>query len=156
MFNSRPLSGSVGHVWAYLTGSEKGAEEYYLGRGQGTAEVFGKGAERLGLSAMDPETFANLARGLSPDGSTRLIQTQNGKHVIGIDVCASADKSVSVAMIGASDTQRAKIQACWDEAFAAALDYLQDHGRLCRVPVRSPAMAGERTGTRQSRPWSWR
>src|SRR3954469_25304797 len=151
MFNSRPLSGSVSHVWAYLTGSEKGAEEYYLGSGEATAEVFGKGAERLGLDAMDKETFANLAKGLSPDGGQRLIQTQNGKHTIGIDVCASADKSVSVAMIGATPDQRDMIQACWDEAFDASLEYIQDHARLCRVPVRSPAMAGERLVTKGPR-----
>ena len=151
MFNSRPLSGSVGHVWAYLTGSERGAEEYYLGRGDATAEVFGKGAERLGLDHMDAQTFAHLAKGLSPDGGQRLIQTQNGKHVIGIDVNASADKSVSVAMIGATPAQRDMIQGCWDEAFDAALNYIQDHGRLCRVPVRSPAEAGERRVTKGPR-----
>jgi hypothetical protein len=151
MFNSRPLSGSVSHVWAYLTGSEKGAEEYYLGQGEATAEVFGKGAERLGIDAMDKETFANLAKGLSPDGTQRLIQTQNGKHTIGIDACASADKSVSVAMIGATPAQRDMIQACWDEAFDASLDYIQDHARLCRVPVRSPALAGERLVTKGTR-----
>jgi conjugative relaxase-like TrwC/TraI family protein len=151
MFNSRPLSGSAGHVWAYLTGSEKGAEEYYLGRGEAVAEVFGKGAERLGLDRMDAQTFANLAKGLSPDGSERLIQTQNGKHVIGIDVNASADKSVSVAMIGATPAQRDMIQSCWDEAFDASLEYLQEHARLCRVPVRSPAEAGERLVTKGPR-----
>src|SRR4051794_2996178 len=151
MFNSRPLSGSVSHVWAYLTGSEKGAEEYYLGQGDATAEVFGKGAARLGIDAMDKDTFANLAKGLSPDGSQRLIQTQNGKHVIGIDVNASADKSVSVAMIGATPAQRDMIQACWDAAFDASLEYLQEHARLCRVPVRTPAEAGVRSVTKGAR-----
>src|SRR3712207_1327877 len=151
MFNSRPLSGSAGHVWAYLTGSEKGAEEYYLGPGEDHAEVFGKGSERLGIESWDRQTFANLAKGLSPDGTERLIQTQNGKHVIGIDVSASADKSVSVAMIGATQSQRDMIQACWDEAFEASLTYIQEHGRLCRVPVRSPALAGERLVTKGPR-----
>src|SRR5512147_71170 len=145
MFNSRPLSGAAGDIWRYLTGHERGIEEYYLGRGEPTGEVFGKGAARLGLDSIEKESFANLAQGLSPDGSHKLIQSQNGKHVAGIDVTASADKSVSVAMIGATDDQRAIIQACWDEAFDAALEYLQGHGRLCRVPVRSPAQAGDRT-----------
>jgi hypothetical protein len=112
VFNSRPLSGSVGHVWAYLRGAEKGAEEYYLGPGPGNVGVFGKGAERLGIDSWDTGTFANLARGMNLDGTERLIQTQNGKHVIGIDVCASADKSVSVAMIGATPAQREIIQSC--------------------------------------------
>src|SRR5512144_50497 len=150
MFNSRPLSGAAGDIWGYLTGCEKGAEEYYLGPGDAAGEVFGKGAARLGLSSMDKATFANLANGLSPDGRTKLIPTQNGKHVSGIDVTASADKSVSVAMIGATDTQRAKIQACWDEAFDAALGY-QDHGRLCRTPVRSPTEVGQRLVTKGPR-----
>jgi conjugative relaxase-like TrwC/TraI family protein len=151
VFNSRPLSGAAGDIWRYLTGHEQGIEEYYLGPGEATGEVFGKGAERLGLDSIDRATFANLAQGLAPDGSRKLIPTQNGKHVAGIDVTASADKSVSVAMIGATDDQRAVIQACWDEAFDAALEYLQDHGRLCRVPVRSPAQAGERTVTKGPR-----
>src|SRR5512144_1347927 len=151
MFNSRPLSGAAGDIWRYLTGHEQGIEEYYLGTGEATGEVFGKGAERLGLDSIDKASFANLAQGLSPDGSQRLIQNQNGKHVAGIDVTASADKSVSVAMIGATDDQREIIQACWDEAFDAALGYLQDHGRLCRVPVRSPTQAGERTVTKGPR-----
>lgn len=57
---------------------------------------------------------------------------------------ASADKSVSVAMIGASDAERELIQACWDEAFDAALGYLEANALLCRVPVRSPRKTAER------------
>jgi len=151
VFNSRPLSGSPTKIWEYLGGEEKGIEEYYLGPGEAMGEVCGKGAEHLGLTSMDKKTFINLAQGRSPDGKTQLIPTVNGKHVPGIDVQLSADKSVSVAMIGASEEQRRLIQQCWDDALASTVARLQDDARLCRQPVQTPAEAGLRVVTKGER-----
>lgn len=153
MFNSRPKKNSSAEIWRYLRGYDKGNEEYYLGPGESEGqaegqpaqgELFGKGAERLGLSSIDKKTFSNLARGFSPGGSHQLIQTQNGKHVPGIDVSASVDKSVSVAMIGASEAVRGQIQAGLDDAFDAALRYIEENAALCRPPVRGPPRRGKR------------
>ena len=70
MFNSRPLSGAAGDIWRYLTGHERGIEEYYLGRGEAAGEVFGKGAERLGLDSIDRARSPTWPRDCPPTDPT--------------------------------------------------------------------------------------
>ena len=145
---SRPMGGTgIDYDWRYLTGTQCGAEEYYLGAEHSptiTAEAFGKGAVVLGLETIDEATFAHLHAGYTPDGSRRLIQTQNGVHITGIDVSLSAPKSASVALLGASETERQVLHEAWHEAARAGAEVLQRRARVVRVPVRSPTEAGVR------------
>src|SRR5512143_4098949 len=137
----------VDYDWRYLTGTQCGAEEYYLGAehaGAITAEAFGKGAAVLGLETIDEATFAHLHAGYTPDGSRRLIQTQNGVHITGIDVSLSAPKSASVAMLGATEEERQILHDAWHEAARAGAEVLQRRARVVLVPVRSPTEAGTR------------
>src|SRR5512135_2526171 len=158
---SRPMGsgGGARYDWRYLTGQHLGAEEYYLGRDRTgervTAEAFGRGAEVLGLERIDAGTFANLHAGLAPDGSRRLIQTQNGKHLSGIDVSLSAPKSASVAMLGATEEERRILHEAWHEAARTGAEVLQRRARVARVPMRSPTEAGLRvykTGPKRGQP----
>src|SRR5512146_3247751 len=137
----------IDYDWRYLTGTQCGAEEYYLGAEQPatiTAEAFGKGAAVLGLETIDAATFAHLHAGYTPDGSRRLIQTQNGVHITGIDISLSAPKSASVALLGASEEERQVLHEAWHEAARAGAEVLQRRARVVRVPVRSPTEAGTR------------
>jgi conjugative relaxase-like TrwC/TraI family protein len=82
----------------------------------------------------DKEAVTNLAKGLSPDGSRKLIQLGKGKnHQAGWDLTFSAPKSVSVAWAVADEELRQKIQQCHDQAVSRALEFLQDNVLVSRT-----------------------
>ena len=138
---SRPLGGSAGDVFSYLSGETddgcaRGVNFDYYGF-QG--EAWGRGAERLGITSLDREQFINLADGFSLDGSTRHIQTNNGTHVSGIDVMVSAPKSASVLLIRATPAERVAIHREWRAAVRVAFDRMERHARVARVTVSKPS-----------------
>ena len=59
--------GSEGY---YLVAVAKGAEDYYVGRGEAPGYWAGRGAELLGLDEeVTPEVLRAILAGLAPDGS---------------------------------------------------------------------------------------
>ena len=109
--------------------------EYFHDGGEPAGRWFGRGATALGLAGVaDKEAVTNLAKGLSPDASRKLIQLGKGKnHQAGWDLTFSAPKSVSVAWAVADDELRQKIQQCHDQAVNRALEFLQDNVLVSRT-----------------------
>lgn len=109
--------------------------EYFHDGGEPSGRWFGRGAAALGLAGVaDKEAVTNLAKGLSPDGSRKLIQLGKGKnHQAGWDLTFSAPKSVSVAWAVADEELRQKIQQCHDQAVSRALEFLQDNVLVSRT-----------------------
>lgn len=137
---SRPLAGGPG-VFAYLTGEDPDAREYYMARGSGHGEVWGAGARRLGLEQITRDQFDQLAQGRSLDGTTQLIQTQGGKHSAGIDVTFAPPKSVSEALITATPEEREAITTAFVESVKVGFARMEQEARVARVPVRTPELA---------------
>ncbi len=104
--------------------------EYFHDGGEPPGQWFGRGAKALGLEGTaDKETVKNLAKGLSPDGSKKLVQLQRVKgktHQAGWDLTFSAPKSVSVALAVADEELRQTLQRCHDEALRTTLEFMQD------------------------------
>lgn len=109
--------------------------EYFHDGGEPPGQWYGRGAKALGLQGIaDNETVKNLAKGLSPDGSKKLVQLAKGKqHQAGWDLTFSAPKSVSVAWAVADDELRQKIQQCHDQAVNRTLEFLQDNVLISRT-----------------------
>ena len=135
----------MGGLWGYLEHGggdrEHGPGEYYLGQGR-PHETWGQGAGRLGLEGLDAESFDRLARGLHPVSGARLIQTQGGGHVPGVDMVFSPPKSVSEALIDATPGERAALEDAHLAAVRAGMDLLQE--RAC---VTRPTLDGKVTRT---------
>jgi conjugative relaxase-like TrwC/TraI family protein len=134
VLTARKLTGAGG-LWAYLDhgGGEHDNHraEYYLG-GTTPHEVWGAGAARLGLDGLDRARFDRLAAGCHPDTGERLVQTQHGQHIPGIDLVFSPPKSVSVAMVDATPTERAALEAAHLAATRAGLGLLQERAAVTR------------------------
>jgi conjugative relaxase-like TrwC/TraI family protein len=135
----------LGGLWGYLKHGggdrEHGPGEYYLGQGR-PHETWGQGAGRLGLERLDAEAFDRLARGLHPATGERLIQTQGGGHVPGVDMVFSPPKSVSEALIDATPAERAALEDAHLAAVRAGMGLLQE--RAC---VTRPTLDGKVTRT---------
>ena len=109
--------------------------EYFHDGGEPPGQWYGRGAKALGLQGTaDKDAVKNLAKGLSPDGSKKLIQIRKDKeHQAGWDLTFSAPKSVSVAWAVADDDLRRKIQQCHDQAVNRTLEFLQDNVLVSRT-----------------------
>jgi conjugative relaxase-like TrwC/TraI family protein len=135
----------TGGLWGYLEHGggdrEHGPGEYYLGQGR-PHETWGQGAGRLDLERLDAESFDRLAQGLHPATGERLIQTQAGGHVPGVDMVFSPPKSISEALIDATPAERAALEDAHLAAVRAGMGLLQD--RAC---VTRPTLDGKVTRT---------
>ncbi|HYT25336.1 MAG TPA: MobF family relaxase, partial [Actinomycetota bacterium] len=134
MLTARKLTGAGG-LWAYLDhgGGEHDDRraEYYLG-GATPHQVWGAGAERLGLDVLDRERFDRLAAGCHPETDERLVQTQQGTHIPGVDLVFSPPKSVSVALVDATPAERAALEAAHLAATRAGMGMLEERAAVTR------------------------
>ncbi|BBP45115.1 hypothetical protein THMIRHAS_04880 [Thiosulfatimonas sediminis] len=117
MMNVTALT-SAGGAAGYLT-----QDNYYLEKGEASAQFYGKGAKELGLTeqAVTNENVTALLKGQLPSG------TQVGKpdnHRPGWDATFSAPKSVSIQALVAGDE---RIQTAHDQAVKIALDHYENH-----------------------------
>lgn len=106
-------------------------EDYYLEGGEPPGKWYGEGIGKFGLEGeVQPDQLYNLFDGLSPDGTTEVVQLQrhDGKaeHRPGWDLTFSAPKSVSVLWSQSSEENRQIIQRAHQQAVESALDYLQE------------------------------
>jgi len=116
-----------------LNAVARGAEDYYVGRGEAPGRWLGGGAEALGLQGeVDPEQFRRLLAGLDPETGEKLLAHPRKQQ--GFDLAFSPPKSVSVLWgLGNNDVSQA-VQDAHEQAVSAALGYLE--ASACTVASR--------------------
>ena len=169
---SRKLTGGAGGLRAYFEERElRGLDEYYSnGKDEREhtkrdrddvvfREVWGKYAERLGLREMTGQQFTDLVNGewegerLVGTGYRKVVdretgetRTETGVRTTMIDVVCAAPKSVITYLVERHDPElTAAVVDAWRESVRGAFDSLEEHARVARVPVKTPAEAGRRT-----------
>ena len=145
---------SPGGLGYYSDTVGSGRDDYYLRCDPGT--WMGAGAEALGLvGEATAEQFGALGAGRNPVSGETI--GQGATKVAAFDLCFSAPKSLSVALLADPATREAVI-AAHDQAVADALGFLETegvlagrrgHGGLRKVPTTGAIAAG--FGHRSSR-----
>ncbi len=169
---SRKLTGGAGGLLAYFEERElPGLEGYYRQRDRDREdterrsddvvfhEVWGKYAERLGLTEMTREQFTSLVNGewegerlvgagyrKVVDRETGEVRTETGVRTTMIDVVYAAPKSVMTYLVHQDDRElTAAVIEAWRESVREAFEGMEEHARVARVPVKTPTEAGRRT-----------
>ncbi|HRA84580.1 MAG TPA: MobF family relaxase [Ilumatobacteraceae bacterium] len=118
--------GSEGY---YLDAVAKGAEDYYVGRGEAPGYWAGRGAELLGLDGeVTPEVLRAVLAGTAPDGS--MLGAAN-RTVPGFDLTFSVPKSVSVLAALRPELSEQIVDAC-EVAVARSIAWLEDNACFSR------------------------
>ena len=118
--------GSEGY---YLDAVAKGAEDYYVGRGEAPGYWAGRGAELLGLDGeVTPEALRAVLAGTAPDGS--MIGAAN-RTVPGFDLTFSVPKSVSVLAALRPELSELIVDAC-EVAVARSIAWLEENACFSR------------------------
>lgn len=91
-----------------------------------------------GLNAR--EMFIHIASANTPDfhpktGEIRKLQTQNGKHVPGVDMVIAADAWFSTLCATATPERRAELLAIFDRVVNEQFERVQRNAKSVRVPV---------------------
>jgi len=175
---SRKLTGSAGSLLTYFEELRfSGLEDYYgssvADRNGGPddvafSEVWGKAAERLGVSQLTREQFTDLAEGRwdgnqlvgsgyrkSVDRTTGEEVTQTRVRTTMIDVVYAAPKSVMEYLLDAPEELRREVVDAFRESVRAAFQSMEDNAMVARVVTQTPTEAGKRTvryGTRTGQP----
>ena len=118
--------GSEGY---YLDAVAKGAEDYYVGRGEAPGYWAGRGAELLGLDGeVTPDALRAILAGTAPDGS--MLGAAN-RTVPGFDLTFSVPKSVSVLAALRPELSEQIVDAC-EIAVARSITWLEDNACFSR------------------------
>lgn len=118
--------GSEGY---YLDAVAKGAEDYYVGRGEAPGYWAGRGAELLGLDGeVTPEALRAVLAGTAPDGS--MLGAAN-RTVPGFDLTFSVPKSISVLAALRPELSEQIVDAC-EIAVARSIAWLEDNACFSR------------------------
>ncbi len=118
--------GSEGY---YLDAVAKGAEDYYVGRGEAPGYWAGRGAELLGLDGeVAPEALREILAGTAPDGS---MLGAGNRTVPGFDLTFSVPKSVSVLAALRPELSEQIVDAC-EIAVARSIAWLEDNACFSR------------------------
>ena len=169
---SRKLTGGAAGLLRYFTERElRGLEGYYRQPGRDPqrteregddvvfTEVWGKYAERLGLQELTRAQFTGLVNGewegerlvgagyrKVVDRETGEVRIETGVRTTMIDVVYAAPKSVMTYLVHRNDPAlTAAVIDAWRESVREAFDGMEEHARVARVPVATPAEAGRRT-----------
>ena len=164
---SRKLTGSAGVLLKYFEELRlRGLEEYYSPSSNGSHapddivfhELWGKGAERLGIDKLTRSQFTDLANGewngkkLVGAGYRKVKDPETGEErtervrTTLIDVVYAAPKSVMEFLIATRDEElRAAVIDAFKESVKAAFDSLEEHAAVARVPVETPTERGRTT-----------
>ena len=112
-----------GNEGYYLDAVAKGAEDYYVGRGEAPGYWAGRGAELLGLDGeVTPEALRAILAGSAPDGS---MLGAGNRTVPGFDLTFSVPKSVSVLAALRPELSEQIVDAC-EVAVARSIAWLED------------------------------
>lgn len=126
---SKAIKAGQGEYYLSLAG----ADDYYMAGDEPLGYWLGKGVTLLGLEGqVDKAQFRHLLRGLSPDGTRKLVRNADNERRAGWDLTWSAPKSVSVAWSQADPATREKIEGCLRRAVAAGIAYLESVGAVSR------------------------
>ncbi len=118
--------GSEGY---YLDAVAKGAEDYYVGRGEAPGYWAGRGAELLGLDGeVTPEVLRTILAGTAPDGS--MLGASN-RTVPGFDFTFSVPKSVSVLAALRPELSEQIVDAC-EIAVGRSIAWLEENACFSR------------------------
>ncbi len=118
--------GSEGY---YLDAVAKGAEDYYVGRGEAPGYWAGRGAELLGLDGeVMPEALRAILAGTAPDGS---MLGAGNRTVPGFDLTFSVPKSVSVLAALRPELSEQIVDAC-EIAVARSIAWLEENACFSR------------------------
>jgi Ti-type conjugative transfer relaxase TraA len=118
--------GSEGY---YLDAVAKGAEDYYVGRGEAPGYWAGRGADLLGLDGeVTPEVLRAILAGTAPYGS--MLGAAN-RTVPGFDLTFSVPKSVSVLAALRPELSEQIVDAC-EIAVARSIAWLEDNACFSR------------------------
>ena len=118
--------GSEGY---YLDAVAKGAEDYYVGRGEAPGYWAGQGAELLGLDGeVTPEALRAILARIAPDGS---MLGAGNRTVPGFDLTFSVPKSVSVLAALRPELSEQIVDAC-EIAVARSIAWLEDNACFSR------------------------
>lgn len=118
--------GSEGY---YLDAVAKGAEDYYVGRGEAPGYWVGRGAELLGLDGeVTPEALRAILAGAAPDGS---MLGAGNRTVPGFDLTFSVPKSVSVLAALRPELSEQIVDAC-EIAVARSIAWLEENACFSR------------------------
>jgi Ti-type conjugative transfer relaxase TraA len=113
----------------YLDAVAKGAEDYYVGRGEAPGYWAGRGAELLGIDGeVTPEALRAVLAGTAPDGS--MLGAAN-RTVSGFDLTFSVPKSVSVLAALRPRLSEQIVDAC-EVAVARSIAWLEDNACFSR------------------------
>jgi conjugative relaxase-like TrwC/TraI family protein len=101
---------------------------YYLDANEPPGRWHGRGAQRLGLAGdVDPDAFVDVMAGLAPGSDVQLGRIYDERSVRGLDVTASAPKSVSVLFAVADSETRQTVLDAHDRAVAAMVGWIENH-----------------------------
>jgi AAA domain/TrwC relaxase len=169
---SRKLTGGAGGLLSYFEERElPGLEDYYRQRdrdGDRTerdrddvvfTEVWGKLAERLGLTQLTREQFTGLVNGewegerlvgagyrKVVDRETGEVHIETGVRTTMIDVIYAAPKSVVTYLVHQDDPElRSAVIDAWRASVREGFETMQEFAKVARVPVKTPTEAGRRT-----------
>ena len=118
--------GSEGY---YFDAVAKGAEDYYVGRGEAPGYWAGRGAELLDLDGeVTPEALRAVLAGTAPDGS--MVGAAN-RNVPGFDLTFSVPKSVSILAALRPELSELIVDAC-EIAVARSIAWLEEHACFSR------------------------
>jgi Ti-type conjugative transfer relaxase TraA len=118
--------GSEGY---YLDAVAKGAEDYYVGRGEAPGYWAGRGAELLSLDGeVTPEALRAILAGTAPDGS---MLGAGNRTVPGFDLTFSVPKSVSVLAALRPELSEQIVDAC-EIAVARSIAWLEENACFSR------------------------
>ena len=123
---------TTGRVEYYLASVGRGADDYYLGRGEAPGRWVGEAADSLGLDGrVEEDDFRDVLDGRAPGTEQRLGHARVDR-TLGFDLCFRAPKSVSlVYALGGFEIGR-EVTEAHDAAVAKALDYLERHATFAR------------------------
>ncbi len=129
---SKPIKAGQGEYYLSLASTD----DYYLSGQEPSGYWLGKGITALGLEGqVDKEAFRHLLRGLSPDGTKKLVRNVDAERRAGWDFTWSAPKSVSVAWSQATPAIREQIEQCLRRAVAVGVNHLEAVGGFTRRGV---------------------
>lgn len=148
-FNELRLAGLEGYYGAPSAGKKGAAEDVAF------AEVWGKGAERLGVEVLTRAQFHELAEGkwdgkqLTGSGYRKVIDKKTGEERIErvrttmIDIVFAAPKSVMELLIATDDEKlRADIIAAFKASIKVGFEGMEEHAAVARVAIQKPEERG--------------
>ena len=143
---SKPLRGGRDRQGRRNTRTPRDTAKYY-----GIIRYFDMGlsvpvggtlADYWGIRELTYKEFANLHKGLLPDGSPG-VQTQNGVHVPVIDVVYVVPKSVDELVLRCDEDLRKLILQAFHDSMMEANELLME-AEVCSVPVGKRSAVGPR------------